>query len=328
MAYPATNRFNYWAQLGILAGLMGAGLIFSGVVQFLLLPIGPGDLKDLENKIFVPENAGILRVIQLFTTLLMFFVPTAVYAWICHKKVFTHLGFRHAVNIKQAVIVIVIMMAALPLSGILSELTEKLPFSKATFAMFREAEDAYNKQINIIGRMDNLKDYLLSLFMLAVLPGIFEEVFFRGGVQNLLSRWWKMPILAIVVTSVIFSAVHGSYFGFLSRCVLGFVLGWMYYRTGNLWLNVIAHGFYNGTAVTVLYISKLRNPGVDLSKENGPAFPWWMGLVSVIVLYGLFVLLEKVSSYQIEKPGEEVLLPVENPDQPSWLYNKEENKPL
>ncbi len=323
MAYPATNRFSYWGQLGLLAGLVGAGFICSGVIELILLitKVNAADLKHLDDKIFVPENAGILRVIQFLSTLFLFFIPTVIYAFICHKKPWTHLGFTQSVTIQQAGIAVIIMLAALPLVGTLSDLTEKLPFSKATFDKFKAAEDAYNKQVAIIGRMNNFKDYLLSLFMLALLPAIFEETLFRGGIQNLLSRWTKLPLLAIIFTSALFSAVHGSYLGFLSRFVLGFVLGWMYSRTGNIWLNIIAHGFYNGTAVTDLYITKLNNPDADLSKSDYK-FPLWIGLVSLIVLYGLFMVFENVSKYQVNKPGEEVLMPDNTGNHPSWL-----NKP-
>ena len=332
MAYPATNRFNYWGQLGVLAGLTGAGLIFGQIVALIPL-LSRVDLKtltsskDMMETLFVPGNAGVLRVVQFLSTLFLFFVPTVFYALICHKKTFTHLGFKQNVNLKQVGVVILIMIFAIPLVGILSEITEKLPFSKATFDKFKAAEDAYNKQVNIIGRMENFWDYLLSLVMLAILPAVFEETLFRGGVQNLLSRWWKMPILAVVVTSIIFSAVHGSYLGFLSRFVLGFILGWMYHRTGNLWLNIIAHGFYNATAVTILYITKLKDPGVDLAKAD-PQFPLWTGLFSVIILYVLFVFFEKVSRYQINLPGKEVLMTIENTRQPSWLNQTDDGKSI
>jgi len=105
------------------------------------------------------------------------------------------------------------------------------------------------------------------------------------------------------------------------------VLGWMYHRTGNLWLNIIAHGLYNATAVTILYVTKLRDPGTDLAKVD-PQFPLWMGIVSVVILYGLFILFEKVSSYQISQPGKEVLMPIENTNQPSWIHQTDEGKSL
>jgi membrane protease YdiL (CAAX protease family) len=329
MAYLATKRISYWGQLGILAAFTGAGLLIGGIVSLIPL-FGKIDFKTFQglsskevmNSLFVPENANALRWVQFLTTLFLFFLPPLFYAWLCHRKAFTHLGFKHRVTAPQFFIAIIIMVAALPLVGALAELTKMLPFSKLTFEKFQAAEEAYNKQVSIIGRMNNANDYILSLFMLAILPAMFEETIFRGALQNLLSRWWKMPILSIVVTAVIFSIVHGSYFGFLSRAVLGFVLGWMYYRTGNIWLNIIAHAANNAVAVTVIYVMRLKNPHMDIAKADVNLSIWW-GLVSLAVLYGLFILFEKVSQYQIFKPGEEVIMRDEDYNQPSWVTERE-----
>jgi len=324
MAYPATKRYSYLGQFGILIGLIGGGLIFGQVIALIPLFLKTGgsligsNSREVIDKLFVPENAGVLRLVQFLSTFFLFFLPAFFYARICHKKPLTHLGYKESVNMQQAGLAIVIMFVCLPLVGALTELTEKLPFSKATFEKFRLAEEEYNKQVSIIGRMNNFGDYILSLFMLAILPALFEETFFRGGVQNLLSRWIKMPILAIIITSIVFSAVHGSYLGFLSRFVLGFVLGWMYYRTGNLWLSIIGHAFNNGFAITVLYVMKLKNPNMDISKAD-PEFPIWSGLASIVVLYGLYILFEKVNKYQINQPGRELVMQIENPNQPTWL---------
>ena len=329
MAYLAMKRISYWGQLGILAAFTGAGLLVGGIVSLIPL-VGKIDLssfhglssKEVMNSLFVPENANALRWVQFLTTLFLFFLPPIFYAWICHKKAFIHLGFKNKVTIPQFFIAIIIMVAALPLVGALAELTKMLPFSKITFQKWEAIEDAYNKQVAIIGRMNNFSDYILSLFMLALLPAMFEETIFRGGMQNLLSRWWKMPILSIVVTAIIFSIVHGSYFGFLSRAVLGFLLGWMYYRTGNIWLNIIAHAANNAVAVTAIYVMRLKNPKMDVAKADVNLSIWW-GLVSLAVIYGLFVLFERVSQYQIIKPGEEVIIREEDYNQPSWVTNQE-----
>jgi membrane protease YdiL (CAAX protease family) len=329
MAYLAMKRISYWGQLGILAAFTGAGLLIGGIVSLIPL-VGKIDLntfhglsgKEVMNSLFVPENANALRWVQFLTTLFLFFLPPIFYAWLCHKKAFTHLGFKNKVTLPQFFIVIIIMIAALPLVGALAELTKMLPFSKITFQKWQAIEDAYNKQVSIIGRMNNMSDYILSLFMLAILPAMFEETIFRGGLQNLLSRWWKMPILSVVVTAIIFSIVHGSYFGFLSRAVLGFVLGWMYYRTGNIWLNIIAHAANNAVAVTAIYVMRLKNPKLDVAKADVNLSIWW-GLISLAVIYGLFILFERVSQYQIIKPGEEVIMREEDYNQPSWVTNQE-----
>jgi membrane protease YdiL (CAAX protease family) len=324
MAHLATKRQNYWSQLAILAGLTGAGFLIGGVIslipmlnQFDLSEISKLTQKQIEEKILIPENANVLRLTQFIATFFLFFIPAWVYAKFCHTKPITHLGFKHKVNAGQIGIVIAIIIACLPIVGALQDLTESIPFSKAMFAKFKAAEDDYEAQIKIIGKMENFPEFLFSLFMLAILPAVFEEVMFRGAIQNLFSRWWGMPIIAILVTSILFSAVHFSYLGFLSRAALGFVLGWMYYRTGNLWLPIIAHGVNNAVALTALYITKKNNPGAAVS-DTDPNVPSWIGLVAVGLVYGLFILFERVSKSQINNPGKEELIVYEDINRPNW----------
>jgi membrane protease YdiL (CAAX protease family) len=322
MAHIATKRFNYWGQMGILLSLCGGGLIIGGLASFIPLLgkidfLGKSNPTALMDSILKPENAAALRWSQVISTIFLFFLPPVLYARICHVKAFTHLGFNTDLQEKkpvietvflQIVIVIVIMLASLPAVSALQELTEMLPWSKATLLQFKVAEDSYNKQIAVIARMNDFSDYLISVAVVALLPAVFEEILFRGAIQNLLSRWIKMPVLAIVITAIIFSAIHGSYLGFLSRFALGFVLGWIFYRTGNIWLNIIGHFFNNAMALTVLYITSKPGEKIDPSKMEDH-FPLWVGLASVAIVVGLFLVFEKISKNSNDRPGEEVLIP-------------------
>jgi len=324
MAHLATNRFNYWNQLAVLIGLVGVGLIIGGVIALVLpfivdlnagikMSTNPAQFMD---RLLKPENAALLRWITFITSFFMFFLPTVLYALICHKNPFAHLGFKKNNNIKSAGVVILIMLAALPLVSALQDLTTLFPWSKATLLKFKLAEDAYNQQVAVIARMDNFTDYIISVVVIAFLPALFEETLFRGGIQNLLSRWFKKPVLAIIVTSIIFSAIHGSYLGFLSRFALGFVLGWIYYRTGNIWLNIIGHFFNNAFAVTAMYLFTKGGKFPDPSKIDGQ-IPLWVGLASIAALYGLFSFFNKVSEKEIDQPGAELIMPgVEPTHQP------------
>lgn len=313
MAHYATKRYNYWGQLGILAAFCGAGLIIGGILSLVPL-IGKMDIfksggnsSKIMEAILKPENANAVRMMQFITTLFLFFLPPVLYAKVCHVKVNKHLGFNNQLNIAQIGIVILVMAACSPLVDSLQQATEMLPWSKSTMLKFQQAEDDYFKQVMVIARMDNVLDYILSVIVIALLPAIFEETLFRGGLQNLLSRWFKAPIVAIVVTSIIFSAIHGSYLGFFSRFALGFLLGWFYYRTGNIWLNIIAHFFNNAAAVTVLYFSSKPGVKIDPAKMD-THYPLWAGLVSIAIIAGLFILFEKVSRQYIDRPGEEVIM--------------------
>ena len=318
MAHLATRRFNYWSQLGILAFFCGAGLFIGGVVS-LLPALGKIDFQSFkgesESKIMEsllrPENATVLRWMQFITTLFVFFLPPVFYALLCHKKPFVHLGFNRSINLPQVLTIVFIMMAALPVVSMLQEITEMFPWKQATLLRFKEAEDVYNKQVAIMARMNDFTDYIISVIIIAFLPAVFEEVLFRGAVQNLFSRWFKAPVLAIIVTSIIFSAIHGSYLGFLSRFALSVILGWMYYRTGNLWLSIISHFFNNAFAVTMLYLSSKPGEKIDPSKIDD-RFPLWIGILGLAVVVALFLLFEKLNEKQIDRPGEEVLIPYSN----------------
>ena len=315
MAYFATKKYSYTGQLIILMCLCGGGLIIGSILsllpflQFIQLSNIKGlNIESLTAQVFKPENANVIRLAQFISTLFIFFVPAYLYAWVCHKKPNIHLGFIIKPNLSQTVLFIGIMLASLPLVSALQQVTEMLPWSKAQLAVFKAAEDAYNKQVAVIARMDNVWDYIISVIVIAFLPALFEETMFRGGLQNLVSRWTKKPVLSIVITAIVFSAIHGSYLGFLSRFALGFILGWVYYKTGNIWLNIIGHFINNGLAVTVLYFS--ATPG---SKVNPAAiedhYPLWTGLVSIAIVIVLCKVFDTVTKKYIDNPGQEVLIP-------------------
>jgi membrane protease YdiL (CAAX protease family) len=315
MAHIATKRFNYWGQFGILLALTGVGLIFATVAGFITsIALG----QDLAGMILKPEakDANNLRLLQFITTLFFFFIPAFFYAKLCHKKAFRHLGFIKAPSIKQLLLVLLIMFFALFIVGALSELWKQIPFPPYWQQKFKAAEEAYAMQMQVMARMNGIGDYIFSMIIVALLPAVFEEMIFRGALQNLLSRWMKAPVWAIVITSILFSAFHGSYEGFLQRCVLGFILGWMFYRTGNIWINIAAHFINNAIGITMLYFYSKPGQPTDLSKLDD-SFPIWLGAVGVIAVIALLFVFDKASKKDIDRPGEEVLLPgYVNPNNP------------
>ena len=323
MAHIATKRFTYGAQMGILLAFIGAGIIAGGIASFipLLSKIDFSQIKQLSSEgfmesLFKPENANALRMMQFISTLFFFFLPAFLYAKICHKKAFRHLGFIKAPKLDQLAIIFGIMFFALFIVGALSEIWHQVPFPADWQAKFKAAEAMYMKQMQVMARMNGVWDYILSMFIVALLPAIFEEMIFRGAIQNLLSRWMKAPVWAIVITAIIFSAIHGSYDGFVPRFVLGFVLGWLFYRTGNIWVSIAAHFINNGIGISMLYYYSAPGKTTDLTKIDD-RFPIWLGAVGVVAVIGLLYAFDKVSKNEIDRPGQEVLLPgYINPNNP------------
>jgi len=86
----------------------------------------------------------------------------------------------------------------------------------------------------------------------------FEELFFRGVLLRALARlfghWgrWVGPTLAVVVSGLLFGAIHAELLQFAGLTLFGVILGAVSYRTGRLGMNVVAHGAFNLLALTAV----------------------------------------------------------------------------
>lgn len=95
-----------------------------------------------------------------------------------------------------------------------------------------------------------------TLLVAVVVAPICEEIFFRGYVFPAFTQ--KMPIWgAVVVTALIFGAVHVDKGSFLPLVVIGLVLAVLRWRSGSLWPGIIFHALNNGMAAIAI-LSVLR----------------------------------------------------------------------
>jgi membrane protease YdiL (CAAX protease family) len=289
-------------QLGILFLLIGVCVILASIVQIVMgMQLIPqktgfdGIEKAIMEAIKKPENINLMRWMQFFSTFLMFFVPAFIYSWICNGKNVFWLGFNKYINGFQIMIGFLVMFSANLMAEPLAE------FSKWVVGHFHQLnalalslEKTYNEQVMIFSKMNGASDLFLSLFIMAFLPALFEEVFFRAALQNLLVNWWKKPILAIAVSSLLFSLVHGSIFLFLSRAILGFALGLMYYKSKNLWVNIIAHFLNNGIIITTMFVYSLQHKKIDVDAVELKT-DWWFVFLAGGLLFILFKSFNKYS---------------------------------
>jgi hypothetical protein len=302
MQYKSNKGFTGMGQFGILLILIGVSAILAGIVQLafgmLMLPDHnglDGMEKALAKALKKPENINLVRWMQFFVTFLIFFVPSYIYSRICNGKNIFWLGFNKYINGFQVIIGFLIMFSANLMAEPLADLSKSLVAHLPKLnALALSLENAYNEQVQMFSAVNGGVDFLLSLFIMALLPALFEEVFFRGVIQNLLTNWWKKPILAILITSILFSLVHGSVYLFLSRIILGFALGLMYHKSKNIWVNIIAHFLNNGIIVTMMFVYSLQHKKIDVNEVELKT-EWWFLFVSVGCLIVLFKLFDKYS---------------------------------
>lgn len=196
-------------------------------------------------------------------------------------------------------LLLAILALTFPLSGALAELNKIIPIPTSWAAKFKGMEDTRAEQEAALININTFPKYIISLIVIGLLPGLFEEVGFRAGIQNLLTKWFKGPVLAIILTAIFFSLVHISYYGFLVRFALGVILGFVFYYSGNIWLSVLFHFLYNGIQVTALYFFTLA--GTKDQKDIEENFPLWAGIIALVFIIYLFFQFRKISLVQKEK---------------------------
>ena len=210
MQYRSVKGYTGWAQLGVLLALLGVGFILSAIVTSLVATGLMGIPYEKVTTDLIPamrkaENVQYGRLIQVVGSLLLLLLPAFMYLLVCHGKKVIWLGFNKYVTVPQLVIGFFLIL----LTGFFADtlhqfskfLLEYVPVLNAKAII---AEKAYNDQVASLSQLKSSTDFLIAVLMMALLPAIFEEALFRGAMQNLFCRWWKKPLLAIIVTSVVF----------------------------------------------------------------------------------------------------------------------------
>ena len=311
-------RFSYLAQLAMLLGGVGVFMIIAAMVIGVLAANAMNvPILQLGEALKKVENANAARWFNTITTFVVFLIPSIIFAIIISRKPFAYLGFNGVLSGKQFFLVLLMAVVALMLSSTLGELNQHIPVSAKLLAKARASEKEYSEMIAVMANMKNWQDYLFSLFVVAICPAVFEEVLFRGGFQKIFIGWTKNMWVGIIITSVLFSAIHFSYFGFLARAGLGVVLGLTFYYSKNIWLNIALHFLNNGIIITIMYsLSRTGKSAAEIEKVTNGSLPYYLVWlpVSIGLLYVLFTSFKKESNR---------ILPVEQDD-----YLKKDDNPF
>ena len=288
-------RFSPWAQFAILLCLVGVGLLVGSFISIAIiisnLHVPMAQLKDA---LLNSTNANLSRTIQFISTFFAMALPAIIFARIVNRKPFSYIGFNSAISGKQVFILIGIVLIGLILSAALSELNAMIPLSKSLAQSFKAMEDEYDKQVFSIANMKTVQDYIMSLIIIALLPAIFEEMLFRGCLQPVMINITKNVFAGILLTGILFSALHGSFYGFLPRLALGLILGYIFYFSKNLWLSIIFHFFNNALGITQMYALS-RKGLLTQNAMNDDTLPLYYGLIALVALYFAFRFFKKES---------------------------------
>jgi len=93
---------------------------------------------------------------------------------------------------------------------------------------------------------------VLLVVVAVVVAPVVEEVLFRGLFQTTIRSYVQRPWPAIVLTAMLFAAIHEDQSHWPSLFVLALGLGYAYEKSGSLLRPIFMHAMFNGIAVVTV----------------------------------------------------------------------------
>jgi len=95
-----------------------------------------------------------------------------------------------------------------------------------------------------------------AFLVLVIITPLVEEIIYRGfifrGIAKSTNTW-----VGVIISSLIFGAVHGQIGLVIDTFVMGMVCAILVARSGSLWSAVMLHAFKNGLAFLLLFVQPL-----------------------------------------------------------------------
>lgn len=256
-SYDLSNRLSVpWIALFLGFGFLAICMVVASSTSGGLITWLYGAPADLATLAKDPAGHFTFRAIQIFSAVVVW--GLAATFWSIYTGGFRlRLGFQYKTWPGFIALASLITIVALPMVEwmLFNENTFSLPESMAGFENWVKKTEASN-QVALLNVLSDLSPgaVLGNILIIAVVPAIVEEMFFRGFLMNTLTRMMN-PHIAVWASALIFSLIHMQFYGLVSRLVLGAMLGYYFLWSGNLWASIVAHFTHNFVSLIIALLA-------------------------------------------------------------------------
>lgn len=212
--------------------------------------------------------------------LLMFLLPALLFSLLFYgSPLFCLKTEKRAKEWVLGLLAVLMLVLMLPLCDRLTIWNQQFDFGPLEHgfrAVASQSQAATDRLLSLPGA----GDLLLQLIILALVPAVCEELFFRGCLQQVLCGWMRSKHLAIAIAAAVFALAHGDAYGILPRLLLGLLLGYVFFYSGSIIASMCAH-FFNNAVIVVIYYMYHR--GAVSAPPSVPLDMPWMWVIMCMV---------------------------------------------
>jgi len=165
---------------------------------------------------------------------------------------------------------------------------ESWVFGPLDDSMRKTAEELNDKTLWLLSP-STVGDLLLQILVMAAVPALCEEMFFRGALQPIIQSLVRNSHAGILLTALVFSLAHGDMYGLLPRLLLGLLLGYLFWTTGSLAVSACAHFVNNAVFVAAGHYYNTGaftfNPFEPVGLPLPPTLGCTLGAILLFFLY-------------------------------------------
>jgi len=246
----------------------------TGILPSQLGVIGPNTPANIVNATLIVEGAS---------NLFVFLLPAFLFAYLTHPQPAQYLGLRVPGKMIQPVLSILVVLGAMPVLQMMSDLIGHINFGPTVKASQHANEEMMAAFLNV----PNFWSFLKVFVILSIVPAMGEEMFFRGILMRFARKKSSSMVMPIVFSAAVFAFVHSNVYGLISIFIAGVLLAVIYNLTGSLWCSILAHLFFNGSQIIVSYVS--GNAGTASADNAGT--PYYLVIAGAVVFAVSFYLL-------------------------------------
>lgn len=132
---------------------------------------------------------------------------------------------------------------------------------------FLKNQQDFNTKIQEGFITNSFSGFLFNIILLAIIPAVGEELFFRGILQDICIGLFKNNSVGIIITSLIFGILHFQIDNLLSIIFASLLLGYIYNFSNNIFLTILLHFGFNSFSLMCMQAIKwefVTEPQLDL----------------------------------------------------------------
>ncbi len=284
------------ALIGLLVCILSFLIIGPLIGILFAIPFIDGDLLTLADKLTNPSGypefrlplyiiQGVAATVGLIITPWLFLIIRKEQPWkqfLAENK--TTIGY-----VLSAVVVISFM----GFNSLIIDWNANIQLPESLKGLEEWARDKENMAAELtefLTTFDSTGLFILAFVVIAIIPGIGEELVFRGVFQKKIMDAGLNGHLAVWAGAILFSSIHLQFFGFFPRMFLGALFGYLYWWSGDLKVAMLAH-FVNN-AFTLIMVYQYQQGLTDTNIEQPDSLPLAtvviMSIITVAILFYLY----------------------------------------